>query len=183
MGCGGGIIIYARIDLICSELDYDEMDKFNQAAGLKIISEKTTFNIIVVYRPHRIYNNSSYSDNEQALINLIRNAPRPFIIIGDFNCNEINWEILEGSQRTQGFLDVIEEKFISQHVDFAMNNNGSILDLVLSSKQELVAGTENLGPIDMSDHHAIKITTGITTRNEIATVRHNWKRANIVGIK
>ena len=61
--------------------------------------------------------------------------------------------------------------------------NGHTLDLVLSSNPDLVTATENLGPIDKSDHFSILITTNFNSGRENATMRFNWKRANMDNLR
>ena len=75
--------------------------------------------------------------------------------MGDFNQNDINWELLQASSVCgQIFVDTILESFLTQHV-MEGTPEANILDLVLSSEPEMVENLEVTCPISNSDHKVI----------------------------
>jgi endonuclease/exonuclease/phosphatase family metal-dependent hydrolase len=69
------------------------------------------------------------------------------IIMGDFNQKDIDWKQLQSeSSKGQDFLDVINDLFLTQHVD-QKTRGSNILDLVFSSEEGLVEDLEIYSPI------------------------------------
>ena len=55
------------------------------------------------------------------------------------------------------FVDILNENFITQHIDYSTLTTVSMPDLVLSSEPNLVRYVEDEEPIKDSDHVAIGI--------------------------
>ena len=51
---------------------------------------------------------------------------------------------------------MIHDKFLTQHLETATHNSGNILDLIISSDDDLVRDVETCGKIGKSDHNLIK---------------------------
>ena len=63
------------------------------------------------------------------------------LVLGDFNLPGIDWQRLySDSPGDRVVLDVIQGKFWTQHVDFQTHIGGNILDLALSSSEDMVYG-------------------------------------------
>ena len=64
--------------------------------------------------------------------------------MGDFNHGHIQWNSLESTgSEDQPFLFLIQDSFLTQHVD---NQGRNVLDIVLSSQKELVDNVKILVP-------------------------------------
>ena len=91
------------------------------------------------------------------------------VIMGDFNHGHIQWESLEsaGGDDHQ-FLLLTQDCFLTQHV-LEPTRGGNVLDLILSSQNELVDNVKVHGPLGSSDHNQIhfniKVKTGNTYKN------------------
>ena len=59
------------------------------------------------------------------------------VVCGDFNYSIIDWELLRADPEGQQFLDLVMDKFLTQHVKEPTREQ-NILDLVLSSHPALV---------------------------------------------
>ncbi len=86
-GIGGGILVYAKNGL--AVLSIDNFSDFNQYAHFKISTSLCDMNIFLIYRPP-----SSSKSNNEMLCNLIKNAPKDSLIIGDINFPKIDWNNL-----------------------------------------------------------------------------------------
>ena len=86
-GRGGGIIIYIKEHLKANEIA--STCEFNQYAGVQIITNSCALNLFVVYRSP----NSTHENNEK-LLDLLKDIKNPALILGDFNYPGINWECL-----------------------------------------------------------------------------------------
>ena len=98
------------------------------------------------------------------------NMYRITVIMGDFNHGHIQWKSLESVGRDdQQFLLLIQDCFLTQHV-LEPTRGGNVLDLVISSQNELVDNVKICEPLGSSDHNqihfSIKIQTEITGKKQ-----------------
>ena len=102
-----------------------------------------------------------------------------FLIVGDFNFPDIKWG--NGTSGTKGrqFLETIEDKFLTQHVDVGTHNSGNILDLVISSSEEMVREVNLIGKLGKSDHEMMicELETDVVRAND-AKLGRNYNRAD-----
>ena len=175
-GIGGGILVYAKNGL--AVLSIDNLSDFNQYAHFRISTSLCDMNIFLIYRPP-----SSSKANNEMLCNLIKNAPKDSLIIGDINFPKIDWNNLTSDAFSSDFLNSCIDNNFSQYVDFPTHSKNNILDLVLCNN-DCVLNAENLGPLSNSDHVMILIRTCfdfVSTNNN--DVKLNWSRANYSELK
>ena len=182
-GFGGGILVYAKVTLTCHEIDLQLLNEFTQAVGITMETDKGKLNIVTIYRPHRLYNGDSTRENNDKLIELIKNVPKPYLLCGDFNYPGIDWTTMSSNTSSEKFVELLLDEYISQHVEFPTHTGGSILDLVLTSNDDIIHGIEDHGCIDTSDHTCIIITTTINPKNTAKTEKWSWNRADKESIK
>ena len=75
-----------------------------------------------------------------------------FVIVGDMNFPDIKWRTGSSGAKGRRFMETVEDKFLTQHVDDATHDSGNILDLIISSNEELVRDVEMIGKLGKSDH-------------------------------
>ena len=95
------------------------------------------------------------------------------VIMGDFNHGHIQWESLEsaGGDDHQ-FLLLTQDCFLTQHV-LEPTRGGNVLDLILSSQNELVDNVKVHEPLGSSDHIQIHFNIKVKTGN---TYKKQWRR-------
>ena len=75
--------------------------------------------------------------------------------MGYFNHGHIQWKSLESTRgEVQQFIFLIQESFLNQHV-LEPTRGENVLDIVLSSQQELVDNVKMHEPWGNSDHNQI----------------------------
>ena len=79
-----------------------------------------------------------------------------FIAVGDFNYPGIRWEMGRSDARGRAFYDAVEDRHFSQHVDEPTHISGNILDLVLSSDENVVQGVQMERRLATSNHELIE---------------------------
>ena len=182
-GIGGGLIIYARKDINIFEHAIDpDIDVFNQHITVKLpLKNNTVLSLVLVYRPHKLYNGEQVVENNELLCKLLAKSQKPAVFVGDFNYPDIDWTTMTAkNDQSRKLVNVIEDKFYTQHVDFPTHVSGSLIDLVISTEQNLIINTEDIGRVGASDHNAIlcQIQSNISLHRKEQT-RENWKNANI----
>ena len=87
------------------------------------------------------------------------------VIMGDFNHGHIQWESLEsaGGDDHQ-FLLLTQDCFLIQHV-LEPTRGGNVLDLILSSQNELVDNVKVYKSLGSSDHNQIQFNIKVKTGN------------------
>ena len=107
-----------------------------------------------------------------------------YIIFGDFNFPDIRWETGCAGTKGRKFLETIHDKFLSQHVDVATHDSGNILDLILSSEDELVRDVEVCGNIGKSDHAMINCKVQMDAmKSRSRKAFQNFRKANLEGMR
>ena len=94
-------------------------------------------------------------------------------MMGDFNNGHIQWESLEsaGGDDHQ-FLLLTQDCFLTQHV-LEPTRGGNVLDLILSSQNELVDNVKVHEPLGSSDHNQIHFNIKVKTGT---TYKKQWRR-------
>ena len=109
----------------------------------------------------------------------------PALFIGDFNFPGIDWNLMYSENEGERyFLNMLQDKFYTQHVDFPTHDKGNILDLVVSSSSNLVHSVEDFGKLGKSDHRILKINlNGVTVEGQTLEMVPNWSKANLDGMR
>ncbi len=63
------------------------------------------------------------------------------VIIGDFNCPNVDWNLIHGDQEGNRLVEMIEDAFLTQIVTQPTREN-NILDLVLVIDPDLIRNCE-----------------------------------------
>lgn len=95
--------------------------------------------------------NSSRENNYRLYGCMDELSGRNLILMGDFNFPDIDWERLTSGNDGHIFLDKVMDCFLVQHVNFPTRED-NILDLVLSSDQNMICNIESIGKLGSSDH-------------------------------
>ena len=87
------------------------------------------------------------------------------LLMGDFNLPYIDWNVWEAisqnpSDMHNRLLEILRDAFLFQHVDMPtrgrVNNQPSLIDLILTNEQGMISDLEILSPLGKSDHACIK---------------------------
>ena len=166
---GRGVAVLVRSNLnpsVCDDLSSDFQESI-------FVDCKTSNNEIltvgIVYRSP-----SSTSDNSRKLNTLIRKTAdyrnKNILIVGDFNYPEIVWET--ESTRTQPdhnaavFLDSCKDSYLIQHqienTRYRQGQKPSLIDLVLTNKEELIDNITTCAGLGKSDHCTLIVKLACT---------------------
>ena len=184
-GIGGGLLIYVKDGIGAAESFLPIFSDFNQCCSVKLPTAKNKFiELVLVYRPHRLYNsNTDLETNNQHLCDIIANVPKPSILIGDFNCSDISWELCHSEATSRPLLESVLDNFFNQHVDFPTHISGTTPDIVLSSDSNLINGVEDVGKLGSSDHSMLMVDiVGKLPSNESLEEVPDWRNANMTDL-
>jgi hypothetical protein len=180
-GRGGGVLLYSRLSNV-----YEETGDRPEQIVHVILNNKdksSDIHLHVVYRSP----NSSLEVNE-GVQKYVENVPDNSILIGDFNYPEINWSTLSSALAPgRLFLDTVNNKFLSQHVDFPTNltpqPNGSVtatsIDLVLTDEDNLIASVKPVDHLGASHHVMMLVEVVVPTKsNDTMELVPDYNKAN-----
>ena len=86
--------------------------------------------------------------------------------MGDFNHGHIQWNSFESTGiEDQQFLFLIQDSFLTQHV-LEPTRGENVLDIVLSSKKELVDNVNIFEPLGNSDHNQIHFDINVKSESK-----------------
>jgi hypothetical protein len=148
---GGGVALYIKEEFnVVIRDDLTEVD-FPECiwGNIEIGGEKTL--VGVCYRPPA---NNKTSD--EAMYQLLTKASRETVLImGDFNFPELDWERPETLEDSHAFLECINDNFLFQGVAECTRGK-NILDLILTSEENMVDNVMVGEPFGSSDHQIIR---------------------------
>jgi Endonuclease-reverse transcriptase len=128
----------------------------------------------LVYRPP----NGSVA-NMTKLTELISQAGKNSILIGDFNLPGVCWETGTCRPIERAVVEAIEDRLMVQMVYFATHTKGNILDLVVTNMPERVLDIREEGRLGKSDHSLIMIEINVTASKTTSyETRLDWKNAD-----
>ena len=104
--------------------------------------------------------------------------------MGDFNHGQIQWKSLESTGgEDQQFLSLIQESFLTQHV-LEPTRGENVLDLVLSSQNELVDNIKIHEPLGSSDNNQINFDIKVKSETTNKTkYRRNFHKGKYKDMK
>ncbi len=146
-GRGGGLLVYAKTGL--SIFKIDTVSDFQQYCCFKV-SDVTFF---LVYRSP-----NAPPASIDCLEQLIRAAPKNSIIIGDINLPEVDWEVAAGTGKAGPLLEAMQDRLLTQLIDFPTQVSGNILDLLITDMPERIQDIKPDGRLGGSDHVVINCT-------------------------
>ena len=168
-GRGGGLLVYARNGLKILKIDKDIL----HSQLISFMVHDVTFNL--VYRPP-----SAGVDSITELAELVRNAGKSTVFIGDFNMPSIDWFGGGGaSGRERCFQEAVEDSLMQQMVDFPTQVRGNVLDLFITNVPERVEEIYEMGRLGKSDHVMIMATVTMEAEpDEDDSTAPDWRKAD-----
>ena len=150
---GGGVLLAINSRIPCKQVDVP--------IDIEAVTIQLSFSIpifvCVLYIPPQS-NYEYYKKCFKYIFNL-SNQHKPLIIAGDFNLPDINWSTLTGGSAVANELcNIIFEINLFQHIDQPTHIQGNMLDLILSSGEDLVHSLKVLSNHQtsiQSDHYII----------------------------
>ena len=138
-----------------------------------------------MYRPPRDPFSEADGDNTARICHMLRSLQGKSIIIGDFNFPGIDWDLLyTDNPGEKVFLQVLQDKFLTQHVDFPTHDCGNTLDLVLSSTADMVYSVQDCSNLGKSDHRLVRINfNGLSIESQSTEMVPDWSKADFVAMR
>ena len=171
-----GLAIYVREDMQCREVRFSNQD-FNESMWLEItIWKEGTLLIGAIYRSP-----GSHTNNNEALCKIMHTVTSErygqVVIVGDFNLPNIDWESKMSFDATTHFshvfVETVQDCYLFQKVTeptrYRDGNTPHILDLILSTEDQLVRDLKYLPGIGKSDHLCLRFTLACTKRSKSTT--------------
>ena len=111
---------------------------------------------------HLVYRSpNSTKENDGKLCEWMRMLKGQYLVIGDFNFPGVVWGEGKCDTKSREFLNVVESKFLTQHVTEPTHISGNVLDLILSLAENLVKEVQMEGRLGGSDHEILVCSVGM----------------------
>ena len=159
-GRGGGILVYAKSNI--NAFQKPNSSDFNQLCEVKV--EALGGESITIYTVYRSPNSSEA--NNSKLVEFIKTVRHPSILVGDFNFPGISWGTSTSNTEGQAFLEAVQDNFLIQHIDFPTQTSGNILDLALTTSENMVLKVSEEGKLGNSDHSVIVVNISMDVSNK-----------------
>ena len=148
---GGGVALYIKNEFSVTAREDLTAANFPESiwCNIEIGGEKTL--VGVCYRPP-----SSNKMCDDAMYELITRASREHVLImGDFNFPELDWAKSETLDDSHPFIECVNDNFLFQGV-IECTRSSNILDLVLTSEENMIDNVSVGEPFGSSDHQIIR---------------------------
>ena len=185
---GGGVLLAIKTKLMSYQVN-TPYDMELVVASFKA-TKHLTVSVACCYRPPN--STLEYSESVASELFLIqqRNQEAMFLLGGDFNLPDINWEdtSIQGHQNTAAlnnlFINTFEDIGLEQIVSFPTRfNPDHTLDLLLTNRPSLIQRCEPLP--GMADHAAVLAITKLSSPHIRPAKRKIllWKRADMEAVR
>ncbi len=126
---GGEVICYLKSNYSAVIISKQDSEKYDTVYIEVATSKHNKLTIGTVYRPpkQQVADDTALYAEIQAMT-----QNKQSVIIGDFNCPNIDWTTLSGDQEGNRLLEMIEDAFLTQIITQPTREN-NLLDLVLVS--------------------------------------------------
>ena len=110
----------------------------------------------------------------------------PIVVVGDFNCPDINWDTLSATNHSSSRLCNLMFDFnLSQCVTEPTHIKGNILDLVLINSADILSEVTVSSPLSTSDHFSLSfniLTKSYRPTSNSSSSFLNYTKADFLGM-
>ncbi len=149
---GGGVICYVKYTLSALKIDKQEAEAYDSILVEVATKNNKKFSFATVYRPLK-----TKAADDIVLYQEIHTAAQNnnVIIVGDFDCPNVDWSLMAGDQKGSRIIDMAEDSFLTQVITQPTREN-NILVLVLVSDPDLIRNCQVGEKLNGCDHHLIR---------------------------
>ena len=147
---GGGVILYCRDELGAVRELEDEENKSETIWSKFLDKDGDDIYVGLAYRSPT----ASQEETKSLFEQISHYSNHRTIVMGDFNYGDINWEEKESGPQGKEFLELVQDCFLYQNVTLPTRGS-NILDLVLSTEQNMIEEVEVECPVSNSDHNVL----------------------------
>ena len=159
---GGGVILYIKESIQAYEITLKSEADCEEAICCNIVTKNSTLTIGVVYHSPNIG-----QEEDVKLQKAIREVSKgECVIMGDLNHGHVQWKSLECWGDDYQFLPLTQDCFLAQHI-LEPTRCRNVLDLILSSQNELVDNVKVYEPLGSSDNKQIHFNIKVKNREYI----------------
>ena len=186
-----GLLMYAKVGLQAMLCTMPGEDRVTEMTSIKIPwgrggqGKQEFLQVVLVYRPPRDPGSEKDGGNTERMYNVLNGLQGNVVVVGDFNLPSIDWDRnWAGAAREGGLIDLIENKFWTQHGQEPTHEDGNTLDLCISSQDDTVAGVQVLEPLGNSDHSMLEIDlSGPLANNDSVQEIPDWSKADLAQLR
>ena len=178
-GRGGGVMLLVKNNISC--VAYEKLNKLPcESLWIQIQADsKFIINLGVCYRSQT----ASVQENESMRTAILEACKEQCLIVGDFNYANINWETYECDKDGEIFLDLLQDNYLSQHVNVPTRGN-NILDLVISSEANMVEDLKVIEHFATSDHNMVEFNLLVKSKvHDVLIYKYNFSKGNYDDIR
>ncbi|MES9881006.1 MAG: reverse transcriptase domain-containing protein, partial [Sedimenticola sp.] len=176
LNSGRGVIIYTKTFLKAEICEFVSDFQENVWCKIKLINHDTLMLGCLYRSPNS--DNANLNKMAQLLQEIKQLKPTHLLIMGDFNCKEINWNLgsttVGENHSSTLLLEIIRDNYLFQHVKeptrYRENNIPSLIDLILTNEEGMIDNLKHNPGLGKSDHVCLNFTFECYT--EMTTSKH-----------
>jgi len=160
---GGGVLLYVKSQYVATNMS-DRTAGLCETVWVSVKMEQGKEIVMgVCYRSPT----ADQKYEEELMKEIEQFAGGRVIIMGDFNHGDIDWENMQAEKlNSRQFMNKMQDLFLTQHVEQPTRDD-RILDLVLSSEQDMIEELQVSNPVANSDHCVIQWQIRTNTKAQV----------------
>ena len=174
---GGGVMLYVKNSIKCTNCN---IASDHEVLGVDFEIGPVMYRSLVVYRPP-----SQLVEKDRELYRLLGHLvdDRVCIVMGDFNTH-VDWETRDSSGENALLLEFVNDEFLTQWVR-EPTRGGNILDLVLTTEDDIIEDLSVGEEIGGSDHRLVRYVVKVPEGEEATqlTRKLDLRRADFTGFR
>ena len=158
-----GILVYIKQDLKAVEVNIDQ--DFKECVLVKLnLRNRDKLLVGCIYKSPSSSDENHDKLNELLLyISKLEDSYTHILLAGDYNFPDIDWNSWTSKEKTSlNFLECIRDCFFQQVVEnptrYRINQESSLLDLIIVNDSNYIQNIEHLDPVGRSDHCVLSFT-------------------------
>ena len=169
-GIARGLLLWCKRGIQARVVEVEGGVDVTEMLVVRVTWGQEELNLCLVYRPPRVPGSQSDMGNTARMVDALRRLEGPTVLFGDMNIPGVDWERHWSPCRGETMvLDLLGDKFWTQHIRGATHKGGNTLDILTTSTEDMLVDYEIMGYLGRSDH-TINIATLVGPMKEEESV-------------
>ena len=169
-GIARGLLLWCKRGIQARVVEVEGGVDVTEMLVVRVTWGQEELNLCLVYRPPRVPGSQSDMGNTARMVDALRRLEGPTVLFGDMNIPGVDWERHWSPCRGETMvLDLLGDKFWTQHIRGATHKGGNTLDILTTSAEDMLVDYEIMGYLGRSDH-TINIATLVGPMKEEESV-------------
>lgn len=179
-GIARGLLLWCKRGIQARVVEVEGGEEVTEMLVVGVTWGQEELNLCLVYRPPRVPGSQSDMGNTTRMVEALRRLEGPTVLFGDMNIPKVDWERHWSPCAGETMvLDLLGDKFWTQHIRGATHRGGNTLDILTTSTEDMLVDYEVMGYLGRSDHTINTVTlAGPMKEEESVEMVPDWGKVD-----